>query len=296
MITSSNQLEIRHFRYFLALAESLHFRKAAEKLYISQPALTRQIQQMEKLMGLQLFTRNNKQVALTPAGHFLRQELQTILQQINRVHEQAQQIAEGVAGSIQIGYVGSAMQNIFPQLLPEFKRQLPGIQFSFQELDNKKQVDSLLSRELDLGFVRLQQVPASLKLRPVWQEHFALVVPKDFPLDQRSFKNFTQLQSTPFILFEESYSPSYYTTVMSIFADAGFSPLVSHKTVHANTIFRLVEHGFGLSIVPSSLQKGYDLNVRFIELDQIPQRALLYMVWNKENTNPVLPKIRGIVG
>lgn len=247
-------------------------------------------------MGIQLFTRNNKQVALTPAGHFLEQELQTILQQIDRVSIQAQQIAEGVAGSMTIGYVGSAMQNIFPALLPKFKKQLPGIQFSFQELDNKKQVDALLSRELDLGFVRLQQVPASLKLRPVWQENFALVVPKDSPLNQRNFKSFAELQSMPFILFEESYSPSYYTTVMSIFADHGYSPLVSHKTVHANTIFRLVEHGFGLSIVPSSLQKGYDLNVRFIELHRIPQRALLYMVWNKENTNPVLPKIRGIVG
>lgn len=292
----SNQTELRHFRYFLALAESLHFRKAAEKLFISQPALTRQIQQMEQLLGVSLFARNNKQVALTPAGKFLQKELQLILQQVDQVIHQAQQMAEGVAGSMRIGYVGSAMQNIFPELLPDLKQSLPGIQFSFQELDNKKQIDALLSREIDLAFVRLQQAPAGLKLRPVWTEHFALVVPQNFPLQQADFHDFSQLQEEDFILFEENYSPSYYAMVMSIFADHNFSPRVSHKTVHANTIFRLVEHGFGISIVPRSLQKGYNLNVRFIELEQIPQRAILYMAWNQENANPVLPKILDMVG
>ena len=109
------QTELRHIRYFLALAESLHFRKAAEKLFISQPGLTRQIQQMEQLLGIQLFTRNNKQVTLTPAGKFLQKELSTISQQLDQVIQQARRIAEGVDGNISISYVGSAMQNIFPQ-------------------------------------------------------------------------------------------------------------------------------------------------------------------------------------
>ena len=292
----SNQVELRHFRYFLALAESLHFRKAAEKLFISQPGLTRQIQQMEKLLGVQLFARSNKQVALTPAGQFLQRELQLVLQQLDQAILQSQQISDGLAGSIRIGYVGSAMQNILPELLPIFRKDLPGIQLSFQELDNRKQIDGLLSKELDLGFVRLQKVPASLQTKAVWQENFALVVPQDFHLQQHNFRDITQLQEESFILFEESYSPSYYATVMSIFADHNFTPTVEHKTVHANTIFRLVENGFGISLVPSSLQKGYDLKVHFIELHNIRQRAVLSMVWNSENANPVLPKIREIVG
>ena len=292
----SNQVELRHFRYFLALAESLHFRKAAEKLFISQPGLTRQIQQMEKLLGVQLFARSNKQVALTPAGQFLQRELQLVLQQLDQAILQSQQISDGLAGSIRIGYVGSAMQNVLPELLPIFRKDLPGIQLSFQELDNRKQIDALLSKELDLGFVRLQKVPASLQTKAVWQENFALVVPQDFPLQQHNFRDITQLKEESFILFEESYSPSYYATVMSIFADHNFTPTVEHKTVHANTIFRLVENGFGISLVPSSLQKGYNLKVRFIELHNIRQRAVLSMVWNSENANPVLPKIREIVG
>lgn len=292
----SNQTELRHFRYFLALADTLHFRKAAEKLYISQPGLTRQIQRMEELLAVPLFTRNNKQVALTPAGQFLQKELQVILQQLDQVIHQSQEIAAGIAGSIRIGYVGSAMQNIFPKLLPEFRHQLPGIQFSFQEMDNRQQVEGLLNRNIDLGFVRLQQIPAGLESIAVWQENFVLVIPNNFPIDQTTFKDLRQLQNEAFILFEEDYSSSYYATVMSIFADHGFSPKVSHKTVHANTIFRLVEHGFGVSLVPRSLQEGYDLNVRFIELDQIPQQAILYMIWNKENANPVLPKLREMVG
>lgn len=291
----SNQTELRHFRYFLALADTLHFRKAAEQLYISQPALSRQIQQLEQQLGLALFTRNNKQVQLTAAGKFLRSELALLLKQLDNLLGQAKQISDGVMGSIRMGYVGSAMQNIIPELLGQFKSYLPEIQFSLQEMDNQQQVESLLSREIDLGFVRLQKVPATLVLQPVWEETFSLVVPLDYELPEGALSNLSNLKKASFILFEENYSPSYYAKVMSIFSDSGFTPIVAHKTVHANTIYRLVENGFGISIVPTSLQKGYLPTVRFIELTQISQRAILSMAWNKENQHPVLAQILGMV-
>lgn len=290
-----NQLELRHFRYFLALAETLHFRKAAEQLYISQPALSRQIQQLEQQLGFPLFARNNKQVELTAAGRFLQSELALVLKQISNVLDQAGEISKGVLGSIRMGYVGSAMQNIIPELFGQFKTHLPGIQFSLQEMDNNQQVEGLLSREIDLGFVRLQKVPATLVIRPVWEETFSLVVPLDYPLAKDGFRDLSTLRKEPFILFEEDYSPSYYAKVMSIFSDSGFTPIVAHKTVHANTIYRLVENGFGISIVPTSLQKGYQPSVRFIELPGISQRAVLSVIWNKENQHPVLPQILEMV-
>jgi DNA-binding transcriptional LysR family regulator len=273
------------------LAATLHFRKAAEQLYISQPALSRQIQQLEQQLGVSLFIRTNKRVALTAAGRFLQQELATVLRQIDNLLDQAKEIGQGVLGSIRLGYVGSAMQNILPELFSQFKAHLPGIQFSLQEMDNQQQVESLLSREIDLGFVRLQKVPATLALRPVWEETFSLVVPLDFPLAKLPLKDLNAFRKASFILFEEDYSPSYYAKVMSIFSDSGFTPIVSHKTVHANTIYRLVENGFGISIVPSSLQLGYQPSVRFVELSEISQRAVLSMVWNRENQHPVLRQI-----
>ncbi|PSR12461.1 MAG: transcriptional regulator [Bacteroidetes bacterium] len=288
----SNQTELRHFRYFLALAKTLHFRKAAEQLYISQPGLSRQIRQLEEHLGLALFERNNKTVTLTPAGSFLQRELSVVLTHLDEVLEQAKLISEGVLGAVKMGYVGSAMQEVIPRLLLQFKNELPDIHFSLQELDNRQQISALLAREIDLGFVRLGQVPAGLEIHPVWQETFALVVPQDHPLTVDNFREVSQLREEPFILFEETYSPAYYAQVMSIFADSGFAPTVAHNTVHANTIFRLVENHFGVSLVPSSLQLGYQFNVRFLELGAIPQRAVLSVAWNKHNRNPILQRVQ----
>lgn len=289
------QIEWRHLRYFLAVAEELHFKKAADKLYISQPGLSRQIKRMEETLGLSLFERNNKSVQLTPAGKYLHQEIEPALKNIEAILHHTTMIHEGKEGSIKMGYVGSAMQNVIPDLLVRFNKKYPNIHFGLSELDNAKQVAALLSFDLDVGFVRLNKVPSSLHIRPVRRETFSIVLPKDHPMTSKKFKNLSQLRKESFIFFEKSYSPVYYERIMSIFEDSGFSPHISHTTVHANTIYRLVENGFGLSIVPTSLQLGYDLPVKFIELGQIPQRAVLSMVWNRKNKNPILEKLLGSV-
>lgn len=286
----SYQVELRHFKYFVAVAEELHFRKAAEKLFISQPGLSRQIKQMEENLGVKLFERNNKNVILTPAGIYLKNELQIVLKNIENITNQAKLITEGKMGSIKMGYVGSAMQSVIPNLLVRFTKDFPNIKFGLSELDNNKQVNALLSNDIDVGFVRMNQVPKDLEIRPIWKETFSVVLPKTHKMTPRKFKNLAQLKEESFIFFEKNYSPVYYERVMSIFEEAGFSPNISHSTVHANTIFRLVENNFGLSIVPTSLQLGYDMNVKFIELKKIPQRATLFLTWNKNNRNPSLVK------
>lgn len=292
----SNQTEIRHFRYFLAVAEELHFRKAAEKLYIAQPGLSRQIKQMEYNLGVQLFIRNNKKVSLTPAGQYLKKELSIALQHIDNILDYARLLNEGQEGHLKMTYVGSAMQNIIPELLIEMRSAYPNIRFTLEEIDNYKQVDALVSQMVDIGFVRLNELPPELNIKPIWREHFALVLPENHPIDQHNFKGIDTLASESFILFDKSYSPAYHGQVMSIFEGAGFIPNVSHNTVHANTIFRLVENNFGIAIVPFSLRLGYDMKVKFIELKNIPQRAVLYMTWSKQNSNPALTKLLTLMG
>lgn len=290
-ITMSYQVEWRHLRYFLAVAEELHFKKAADKLYISQPGLSRQIKQMEERLGLPLFERNNKRVQLTPAGKYLHREIEPALKNIENILHHATLIHEGSQGSVKMGYVGSAMQNVIPDLLLRFNKKYPHIHFGLSELDNTKQVAALLAFDLDAGFVRLNEVPPQLNIRPVWRETFSIVLPQHHPMEAKKFKNLSQLKKESFIFFEKSYSPAYHERILSIFEDSGFSPHISHTTVHANTIYRLVENGFGIAIVPTSLQLGYDLPVKFIELTRIPQRAVLSMVWNKKNKNPILGKL-----
>ena len=286
-----HQIEFRHLRYFLAVAEELHFRKAADKLFVSQPGLSRQIKQMEEELGFPLFERTNKRVTLTKAGKYLKEETVLIFKNLEDTFDHAQLIHEGMEGQISFAYVGSAMQNVIPELILKIREDHPNIHYSLREMENPEQIDALLLNDVDLAFVRLEKVPKGLDIRPVFEDTFSLVVPENFELENIDLDSLTQFKKEDFILFDPSYSPAYYEQVMEIFKQSGFQPIISHNTVHASTIFRLVENNLGLSIVPSSLRLGYDMRVKFIELNQIPQRTVLSVAWNTNNRNPILGKI-----
>ena len=291
----SNQIEHRHLRYFLAVAEELHFRKAAEKLFISQPGLSRQIKQMEQDLGVTLFERNNRRVALTKTGDYLQKELQINLKNLEDILAHSKLIHHGKEGHLTLGFVGSAMLQIIPAILKQFNSKFPKVMFKLEEMDNQKQIEGLLSQEIDVGFVRLERVPRSLEIHTVLKETFCLVLPKNHLVNKRNFKNLSQFKDSPFILFDPEYSASYYEKVMQIFDGCGFAPIISHNTIHASSIYKLVENNLGVSIVPKSLQFGYDMNVKFIELDAIPQRAFLSIAWSKNNRNPMLQNILQLI-
>ncbi len=287
----SYQLGLRQLQYFLTVAETLHFRKASEILYISQPGLSKQIEKLENELGVKLLERDNRNVKITEAGQYLKNELGNSLKNIADILTHTKLIHDGKAGIIRIGYVGSAMRNVIPDLMIRFRKKHPSIRFSLKEMDNESQIKDLLSQEIDLGFVRIDKVPSELTLRPIIQDSFSIVLPKNHPLDQKTFKSLFQLKNEDFILFNKDYSPNYYEKIISLFDQAGFEPLISHTTVHAFSIFKLVENGFGISIVPTSLQEGYNLDIKFLELSDVSQRAVLSLVWNSKNSNPVRKEI-----
>lgn len=297
----SYQLELRHFRYFLAVAEELHYRKAAEKLFISQPGLSRQIKQMEEVLDTTLLLRDKKKVSLTPSGVYLKGEVEFILNHLELVKKQLKAIGSGSIGEIRIGFLGSAMQNVIPNLLLRLKKSYPEIKTSLEELSNRAQVDAISKDKLDIGFVRLARVSKGIKIAPVFEDTFSLVLPKNHKIDKKRFKNIGQFSNEEFILFTQEYSSLYYDTVMSICEDAGFSPKISHNSVHAQTIFKLVENNLGIAIVPTSLQHGFQMDVKFIELKKIKQKAVLSVIWKSDNRNLalqncmdlLLPKKRG---
>ncbi|TXF90568.1 LysR family transcriptional regulator [Neolewinella aurantiaca] len=284
----SYQLELRHLRYFLAVAEELHFRRAADRLFISQPGLSRQIKQLEDQLGYPLFVRTNRTVSLTPAGIYLQTEAANILQKLDGALHHARALHEGQEGRLNFGYVGSAMQNIIPELLLRFRKDYPKVIYGLDAMGNQEQIDRLLTRDIDLGFVRLDAVPRELASKPLFVDTFSIVLPEDHPVSAENYTGIHQLAEEPFILFDPGYSQPYYDKVMEIFTDGGLKPNVSHRTVHATTIYRLVENKFGLSIVPTSLRMGYRMDVKFIELTDIPQRTTLSVIWRKDNENPAL--------
>ncbi len=293
MMLPSNQLDLRHIRYFLAVAEDLHFRKAAERLFVSQPGLSRQIKQLEEILGIELFRRHNRKVELTEVGKYLKIELTKNLKHLDHIFAHAKMLNDGKGGNLKFGYVGSAMQEIIPKILLKFKKDDPTVVFSLKELDNQKQIAGILSYELDMGFVRVNRVPRGLEIQPIIEEHFCLVLPKKHKINNQNFKSLNQVQDESYILFDPTYSPSYYEKVMQIFDDCGFTPEVSHSTIHASSIFKLVENGFGLSIIPKSLTVKNHNKLQFIELKKIRQKTTLSAIWRKDNSNPMLERVIG---
>ncbi len=283
-----NYLELRHFKYFMEVAEELHFRRAAEKLFISQPGLSRQIQQMEEELGVKLLIRNKRNVALTAAGKYLQEELKKFFNNLDFTIRQLKLIEAGEEGEVRIGFVGSAMQNVIPKLLLDINRKFPSLHTHLIEMANQDQLNALLHEKLDIGFARLEHVPDEIAIKTIFEDTFSLVLPEDHPVSEHNYKNLLQMKEESFILFSSDYSRGYYNQVMSLFEEAGFTPRVSHRSVHASTIFRLVENKLGIAIVPTTLQDGFDLKVKFIELRDTKQLARLSAIWKKNNQNPAL--------
>ena len=291
----SYQIELRHMRYFLAVAEELHFRKAAERLFISQPGLSRQIKVLEEALGVVLFERHTRKVVLTKVGEYLKIEFSAQIKMLSHTLENAKMLQDGKQGALKIGYVGSAMQEVIPNLLLNFEKKHPNILCSLKEIDNQQQLEALLSFSLDIGFVRLERVPRALEIKPILKENFCLVLPKDHEIGESNFKSLRQFKEASFILFDAQYSASYHEKVMQIFDNCGFTPLNSHNTIHSSSIFKLVENKFGISIVPKSLAQKRGHKIKFIELDMIAQKTTLSVIWNKKNTNPILNDVLALL-
>lgn len=290
MISIANQLELRHLHYFKVLAEELHYRKAAEKMFISQSALSQQIKQLEALLGHTLFERTNKKVVLNEAGQLLYTDALHILGKVQSAVTRQEMLIKGSTGQIGIGFVASAMQSILPALLKKFHHDCPRIKFDLEELPNKEQLAALRKGDIDIGFMRSNQIDQDMRIKSVYRENFALVLPQNHTLNTDNFTGVEQVANEDFILFPNDKSELYYQQIINLCADKGFMPNIAHKSIHAPTIFKLVENGMGISIIPQSLASSVsNPHVKFIELNNIPQQTELFAVWNKLNDNAALP-------
>lgn len=287
----SYHIELRHLKYFQVLSNELSFRKASEKLFISQPGLSRQIKQMEEIFNVTLFNRTKKKVELSEAGLYLKKEVDFIFNHLINIKEQLENISQGRQSELRIGFLGSAAEKIIPDCVVKLNRIYPEIRTVLQEMPNKLQVKLLEEHQLDIGFVRLQNIPEGISKHLIHQDSFSLVLPKNHPIDNIDDETFKSLYKESFIFFSSEDSPHYFDVIMSICEDHGFRPKVFHKSINALTIYKLVEEGLGIAILPTSLQYGYDLNVKFLELNYIPQKTELYMVWKESNRNPILKDI-----
>jgi DNA-binding transcriptional LysR family regulator len=288
-------MDIRQLTYFQMVARELHFKKAAQKLFIVQPALSRQIQSLEKELGVLLLERDQRNVALTPAGLYLKEATAPILEGLRDIAHKVRLVADGLEGELRIGYTGSCVNTVLPRILPRLNEHYPRIQTYLSEMTSSIQLEALRDRQLDIGFLRNPPVNPQMESLLVWREPFYLVLPMSHPLTARRFKSLEQVAGERFILPPRHDGELYHEHILGICEEAGVRPLIAHESTHGNTIVKLVESGLGISILPETFKRLYGNTVRFLPLRHTDRQAELTAVWMKQHHNATLGKLLEIL-
>jgi DNA-binding transcriptional LysR family regulator len=279
-------MELRHLRYFVAVAEELHFSRAAARVHVAQPALSRQIRALEEEMGLRLFERDRRRVALTAAGAAFFEEARSVLGDVDRAVETARRAARGEHGALRIGYVPAGVFTGLPDLVRAFRRRLPGVDVRLQEMNPAMQVEALLADRVDVGFVRGPVHEPALAAKTVLEEPLVAALPAGHRLGGHTRLGLAMLAGEPFVLQARSRGPGSHDQILAICRSAGFSPRVVQEGSNID-VLSLVASGAGVAIVPTSLRVIRRAGVIFRPLRERPVTQL-NMVWRKTATSPVL--------
>jgi DNA-binding transcriptional LysR family regulator len=247
-------MDLRHLRYFLAVAEELHFSRAAERLGIAQPPLTMMIQKLERELGCQLFIRG-RQTQLTEAGVKLAEEARLVLDQAEHAIDATRRIARGESGELRVGVPPSVMLTKLPDAIRRYRRRYPHVAFTLREMGTSAIEQALLNRTIDLGFLRETQGPASLHTELLLTEPLVAVLPAAHPLAKQKSLRLQALRKDPFLFFPRRIGPAFYDVLLGECGDAGFVPNIVQEATQWQTIVSLVEAGMGVSIAPACVEK-----------------------------------------
>jgi LysR family transcriptional regulator, benzoate and cis,cis-muconate-responsive activator of ben and cat genes len=283
-------MELRHIKYFLKLAEELSFVRAAEKLFISQPPLSRQIKELETEIGAQLFERNNKRVILTEAGKFYQKEMREVLKNIERINIQTQKIAENQSGEFRIAYVSSTFSGNISTLIQYLSEEYPFVNFRLYEVPTIKQIQALEEFKIDLGIVRAPLYSPKIETQLWFRDSFSLVFNKNlFPI--QSEQEIVNLSETTFVFFNKDYAPQYYDNLLQICAYFGFAPKVVHESNNVSSIIQLVKNGLGVSIVPTTIVKSHSYpEIGFIEIKSVNLFTDILLATPREHQSEIAQK------
>lgn len=248
-------MELRHLRYFIAVAEEGHIGRAATRLHISQPPLTRQIQQLEEELGVQLFIRTPRGMELTPAGELLLQEARNIRSVVAQAAERTQRAGQGKLGRLDIGIFGSAILDTIPALLLKFRSAFPDVKVVLHNMSKDAQIAALRQRRIDIGFNRFIEHSEDIANEIVITEEILIAINEDHPLAQAESVPFTVLRDNPLIVFPTGPRPSFIDKVMNMCHQKGFTPQITQEVGNTLTGVALVASNFGVCAVPASATK-----------------------------------------
>jgi DNA-binding transcriptional LysR family regulator len=282
-------MELRHLRYFVAVAEELSFTRAAARLLMTQPSLSTQMAQFERELGVELFDRSRRNIRLTGAGSALLQEARQLLAQLDETMDIVRRIGKGEVGHLSVGFVPSASNRTLPPVLRAFRRRRPDVELFMCEMPPDQLRTALHERRVDIGFIFLPFDDDSLEYRTLVVEPLVAAVPSGHPLTVQESVTVGDLADEPFILPRNYAIPGYKARVTLACEQAGFAPRVVQKDVWLmQTVTALVAAGIGVALVPTSERNFHRDGVAYLALDGPVPTAEIGAVWRRDEQSPIL--------
>lgn len=272
-------IDLRHLRYFQAVAQELHFGRAAARVHISQPALSRQIQQLESEIGTPLLLRTQRRVELLPAGQLLLDRSNLVLQDVARAVIDARRTGAGELGRLLVGFIHSSTYGILPLIIERFRHLYPAIELELQEMTIVEQHGALVRGVIDIGLLRIQPAPADLEFQPVLEDPFLVAVPHSHRLAAQTAVSLSELKGEEMVMFSSRGSPLFHSRIVAMCERVGLTPRVAQIATQIHTIAGLVSAGVGLAIIPSSARNLQPQGVQFLEILDRPEPLQVGLSW-----------------
>lgn len=280
-------MDLRSLRYFVAVAEELHFTRAAIRLHISQPPLTRHIQRLELTLGSKLLKRTRRHVELTPSGALFYRHAVSILDAIDQAMGDVRRAERGELGRLAIGFFIGATYRLLPEILRAFRSKAPKVEVALREMPIAEVSEALSAGLIDVGFLRPPVSDPLLEARVLLREPFLLAVSEHSRFARQKQVSLTELAHEPFLMFQPGVSV-LYNQIMEACRRAGFSPKIVQHARHPETLVGLVRSGAGITLVPSSVQLRGGSGVVFKSLiGKLPQTEIA-IAWRRNNDSPLL--------
>ncbi|QMV19623.1 LysR family transcriptional regulator [Granulicella sp. 5B5] len=281
-------IELRHLRYFIAVAEELHFGRAAIRLHLAQPPLSQQIRRLEELLGYPLFIRTSRSVRLTQAGEVYLERARRLLLSAQRDLDEARAIAKGEVGSLHLGFVGSAVLTSLPAILRAYRERFPNVELHLNESFSSRVLEGLQSGNLDVGILRDADTADAIHVEPLFSEAFVAVVPAHHPLASRRSITPAALRDEPFIFYPRSAGSRAYEKPLSLCEAHGFRPRIVQEATHWLTILRLVGAGIGVSIAPVCVTQIDSAESVCIPFRGVDVRSQVELAWRADSNRSMI--------
>jgi DNA-binding transcriptional LysR family regulator len=287
-------VELRHLRSFLAVAEELHFGRAAARLHISQPPLSQQIRRLEDEVGARLFRRTNRRVQLTSAGRAFLNEARQAIASAERAVGAAQRAERGEIGELVVGYVMSATYGPFPEMIRRFRKRLPEVDLKLRNLRSVHQSQALRDRRIDVGLVRPHAADSRIEYETLWREPVVVALPSDHPLAHRPAVDIADLATDIFLIAPAEDTAAFHDEVFALCRRAGFTPRVEEGVPDVQAALALVAAGLGVHAVAAALQRFRRRGVIYRPLRPRSLRIELGLAWRRDDNSALVQQFRRV--